>query len=158
MIRPILLLPDPILRAKAHKVHGGQKHYAKRVVVDLIDTAVANDGAGLAAPQIGCSLRIAVVKSGDHWITLVNPEITLAVGAEMGLEGCLSLPAFIRSQVIRATRINYRSASGTAQATGMLARVIQHEVDHLYGILIIDKEVQDADAEKEEVGPVAGVL
>lgn len=158
MIRDIVQLPEAILRAKAHKVHRQSKEYISRVVEDLLDTARYNDALGLAAPQIGVSLRIAVVKQSGQYFRLINPVITAAFGEEIGNEGCLSLPPQMRVNVERATRIKFRDAHGHGDVIGMTARVVQHELDHLDGVLIIDKEVVDANGRPKEAGTQSEVL
>ena len=122
------------------------------MVADLIDTMRAHSGClGLAAPQIGELVRVAVVDVSGHRLAtahngslvLVNPVIEMGLGTEIAREGCLSLPAVI-AEVRRARRIRVHSCGPRGEdlevwAAGFEARAIQHEVDHLDGILILDR-------------------
>ena len=111
---------------------------------ELGKTMIKTDGAGLAAPQIGKSIRLAVINSKDGPICLINPKITRKSWArELGQEGCLSIPG-IFGQVKRHKKITvayYNQAGKKIKqvAQGLMARVMQHEIDHLDGILFIDK-------------------
>jgi len=120
----------------------------RRLVQNLMDTVVAEDGAGLAAPQVGKSLRVIVLNLPQEdkeplMIALVNPEILESGGECDYEEGCLSVPG-IRENVTRPEwiRFRYRDIKGeydVIRADGIMARVVQHEVDHLDGILFIDR-------------------
>lgn len=143
---------------KARKVHRQSKEYLFSVFVDLLDTARDSEALGLAAPQIGIPLRIAVVKVEGQYHRLVNPVITAAFGSEIATEGCLSLAPYLRINVARATRIKYRDDYGNGDIQGLSARIVQHELDHLDGVLIIDKEVMDANGDPQEAGTVSEVL
>ncbi len=149
-IRPVLRLGDPRLLKTASKVSEFNNAELDALIEDMFDTMEAEDGAGLAAPQIGVGLRIAIFgfdsnprypESGSVPKTiLINPEITpLSDEKEDDWEGCLSLPG-MRGLVSRFTQISYTGfdASGTAvnvTAEGFHARVVQHECDHLDGII-----------------------
>jgi len=141
-ILPIKIHPDPILRKKAAVVNKIDRDI-KRLILDMGETMRQKDGAGLAAPQVGESLRVIVINTKDGILAMVNPKITKKSWAkELGEEGCLSIPDFFGS-VKRSKKINviYCDAAGKKiklKAEGLLARVIQHEVDHLKGILFID--------------------
>ncbi len=114
---------------------------------DMIETTLAAPGIGLAANQIGIPWRIFVVNMGvetkkDNLITLINPEITAMEGSELGEEGCLSIPDVV-AKVNRATKIELKAVDLNGkdvryEATGLLARALQHEMDHLNGILFWD--------------------
>jgi peptide deformylase len=140
---PILTGADnPILRTKTKKVPKVTKELLK-LLKDMQDTTVSADGLGLAAPQVGRLERVCIVKIGDKLTSLINPAITMkSVAMEIGEEGCLSLPN-IWLEVPRATSIvvKYWNVKGEEQERileHMDARVVQHEVDHLEGILIVD--------------------
>lgn len=110
----------------------------------MLDTVDAADGLGLAAPQVGLSLRLCIVKIQSRFIPLINPLITWKSDeTDIAEEGCLSLPKFYR-EVRRPTSIvvTYTDQFGKDQErrlTKLAARIVQHEIDHLDGILIVDK-------------------
>jgi len=114
---------------------------------DMIETTLAAPGVGLAANQIGIPWRIFVVNMGvetekDNLVTLINPEITAMEGSELGEEGCLSIPDVL-AEVKRATQVEIKAVDLNGkdvryEASGFLARALQHEVDHLNGILFWD--------------------
>lgn len=141
-ILPIKIYPDKILRRQAAKIKKIDKKI-KRLILDMGKTMLVNEGVGLAAPQVGESIRLIVVNTKDGPLALVNPKITRrSWSKELGEEGCLSLPDF-RANIKRSKKINviYLDKDATKikiKAEGLLARVIQHEVDHLNGVLIID--------------------
>jgi peptide deformylase len=149
-VRPILRLGDPVLRQIAAPVHELDTPELHELVRDMIDTMQAANGAGLAAIQIGVLKRV-VIFGFEHnarypdvepvpFTVLVNPEITpLDAEREDGWEGCLSVPG-MRGLVPRFTRIRYRGIDARGApidrtVTGFHARVVQHECDHLDGIL-----------------------
>jgi peptide deformylase len=152
MIRPVVLVPDARLKTKCDPVLEF-KDQLKNLVVDLEDTRVASPGCvGIAAPQIGALARVAIVDTSGHkkhgdassgHIVLVNPRVVHAEGRRMGREGCLSLPDFT-ANVERAEAINveYYNVDGelcALEARDFEAVVIQHEIDHLDGILFLDR-------------------
>ena len=108
---------------------------------DMLETMYAASGVGLAAPQVGVQQRVIVVDVGENPITLVNPEITTAEGEQVGLEGCLSLPDLVgevrRAEWVVAKGLNRHGKPITVEGEGLLARALQHEIDHLDGILFI---------------------
>ena len=138
---------DPVLRQKATEVHNFDTSLSV-LTNGMFDTMHEAKGIGLAAPQIGVSQRIIVIDIEDVApdyppMALVNPKITHASGESLGEEGCLSLPRF-RAMVRRAAEVSIqaRTVSGESvdfEAEGLMARVLQHEVDHLDGILITDR-------------------
>ena len=140
---PIVTGADtPVLRAKTAKVAKVTKDIAA-LLKDMEDTVKAADGLGLAAPQIGRSLRLCLAKIGGKLTALVNPDITWkSAETATAEEGCLSLPGLWRD-VVRPTSIvvTFMDAKGKPQErklTDLDARVVQHEVDHLEGKLIVD--------------------
>lgn len=136
---------DPVLRRKAKPVR-----HVNRTLDDLIDrmikTMYAADGVGLAAPQVGVGKRLIVIDAGQGPVVLVNPEITAAEGEELGTEGCLSVPGKA-GEVKRATRVKATGLDRDGrqvwhEAEGLFARALQHEIDHLDGVLFIDRAVR----------------
>jgi peptide deformylase len=125
------------------------------LATDLVDTMIASTrpALGLAAPQIGVSLRVFVVRHGGVFLSFVNPVITAkSILTEVAEEGCLSLPG-CRARIRRFVAITLTDALHTElKATGQLARVIQHELDHLDGILITDREAELAWERKGRAG------
>ena len=114
----------------------------RRLTDDMFETMYTAKGIGLAAPQVGRNERIAVVDIENNPIVIVNPEIVLREGSAKGEEGCLSIPE-IFGDVDRATRITMRALNRDGEvfeleATDLLARCLQHEIDHLHGKLFID--------------------
>ena len=138
---------DPVLRAKAQPLLE-VTDAVKPFVSDMFDTMRAEDGVGLAAPQVGTSQRLLVlsvpVKRGKRVdMTLINPEVVRAEGWEVGEEGCLSVPG-VYDEVKRASSIDVRALDESGRAVefaadGFLARAIQHEIDHLNGVLFVDR-------------------
>lgn len=141
---PILTLPSPILREKSREVAMKELPRLHGFIDTLVATMYANDGIGIAAPQVGTSLRIIVIGTEKSPLVLVNPVIhTSSQETGWGEEGCLSVPG-IFGKVRRAKKIQVKALdpSGKAlslKASFLLARVIQHEIDHINGILFIDK-------------------
>ena len=151
MIRNILFLPEPILRRKAHKVEKIDPDL-KKLIADMIETVRVAPGVGLAAPQVGVSIRVIVVEFGDEedeeapkkLYSLINPEITFPSEEKVsGIEGCLSVPGLL-GDVDRYTKAIVRGMNRQGKmvkiiAEGWLARIFQHEIDHLDGILYPDR-------------------
>ncbi len=145
--RKIMVVDNPnerrILRAKAKKV-SRYDSYLERLVEDLWETMRAAPGVGLAAPQIGESLRVMVAEYEDQAVAMVNPEVTKrSEEEELGTEGCLSIPGYVGDDVSRpvAVTIKARDPKGKeirVKAEGWYARVLLHEIDHLDGVLYTD--------------------
>lgn len=140
---PIITGADtPILRTKTKPVAKVTKELLK-LLKDMEDTTIAADGLGLAAPQVNRTERVCIVKMGHKLTPLINPKITFqSTDVEVAEEGCLSLPN-VWLQVTRAASIvvEYLDAKGNEQQRmleGLDARVVQHELDHLDGKLIVD--------------------
>lgn len=141
-IRTILPFGDELLRKKARPAEGISPRI-ERLLDDMAETLYATDGrAGLAAPQIGILRRVIVMDCGEGLVELVNPEIVEMSGEQVGAEACLSFPGYAgivkRANEITITTLNRRGETETIRAEGFLARCIQHEIDHLDGILFID--------------------
>jgi peptide deformylase len=147
MLRAIVRYGRPALQTPAEPV-GEITDDVQRLIDDMIDTMYAAPGIGLAAPQVGVSLRVCVIdlsvgKRGGELITLVDPEFVERDGMQLEDEGCLSLPGFTAT-VPRPARVVVRGrdrhgAPRTVEGTGLLARALQHEIDHLDGRLFIDR-------------------
>jgi peptide deformylase len=150
--RRIITEPDPILRKVAKKVTALELRMplTQQLIDDMIETMHAAPGIGLAAPQVGISKRIFVTDVADdeederHKLyVFINPVLTDFDGEETAAEGCLSIPGKIgdvtRAASCTITALDRHGKKIQVKAAGLLARCIQHEVDHLDGILIIDK-------------------
>lgn len=150
MVRRVLRYPDPRLKERAAPAAGD----GERIAADLIDTMRSFPRCvGVAAPQIGERARVCVVDCTGHpkapdahgLLALVDPVLTLGPETEIGREGCLSIPD-LTANVRRATAVMVQATGLQAfEASGFEARAIQHEVDHLDGILFLDRVVSAAD-------------
>jgi peptide deformylase len=149
-IQPIRLFGDPVLRTPAAPVETFDKELRK-LVRDLTETMMDAPGAGLAAPQIGVSLRVFTYWVDDEPGHLINPDLDLSDELQIGEEGCLSLPdlAFETPRAMRvvAKGMNMHGEPVVIEGSELLARAVQHETDHLDGILFIDR--LDPEARKE---------
>lgn len=142
-IQPVRLFGDPILRARAAEVTEFDREL-QQLVTDLTDTMHDDGGVGMAAPQIGVGLRVFVYDTQDAAGHLVNPQWEVVGDEEqVGPEGCLSIPGVRydtrRALRVRATGVDMRGAPVEFTAEGLLARCVQHETDHLDGVLFIDR-------------------
>lgn len=140
----IITNPNPILREKSQVVSNVFNTEIQELVSQMIETMLAKDGVGLAAPQIGKNICLTVINHKDNVLVIFNPQITKKSWLkEWDEEGCLSVPGkFGEVKRHRKMKINFTDKEGQKQvleAKGLLARVIQHEIDHLNGILFIDK-------------------
>jgi len=145
MVLPIVKYPDPVLQRPAQPVTEFNEDLRK-LAENMFESMYAAEGIGLAAPQVGVSKRITVIdlsfkKVPEDRLILVNPEIILREGKQLEEEGCLSLPE-IRAKVSRAARVVVRAQDVEGNwfekdASTLLSRCIQHEIDHLDGILFI---------------------
>ena len=165
--REIFTLPDPVLRRKARKVTGfGPK--LQTLIDEMVETLREAHGVGLAAPQVNVSQRVIVVEFGDEedetvppkLYVVVNPEITrLSKETSIGVEGCLSIPTVVGEVVrpIQATvkGLNRRGQPTKIKAKGWLARIFQHEADHLNGVLFVDKAIRVWQQEEQETQDVS---
>jgi len=156
-VRPVLAYPDPMLKSVSAACAGVDDE-VREVARDLLETMRAHERCvGLSAPQIGVSRRVIAVDVTGHLkatachgtLVIVNPEIVAAERSEIGREGCLSLPS-ITADVRRAVRIFLKGLTVmgeevAAETSGFEARAIQHEVDHLDGILILDRVASPAE-------------
>lgn len=142
----VRLLGDPVLRTRATEIKQISEE-TRRLVQDMFETMYAEEGVGLAAPQVGISERLIVIDPQQDDLpafALINPEIVEASKeTEKGEEGCLSIPG-LRDIVERAMRVVVRGLSPEGEAReldlqGLPARIVQHEVDHLDGVLFFDR-------------------
>jgi peptide deformylase len=150
------------LRQKAKKIHRFDPSLQK-LVDDMFETMHEANGVGLAAPQIAQSIRVFVAEFEDHKVAVFNPEIVKAEGEELGTEGCLSIPGYVGENIRRASKVlvkgqDVRGKPIRVPAEGWFARVLQHEIDHLDGVLFLDRlddprdlrEVREDDIEENE--------
>ncbi len=152
-----------ILRRKAKPVRRITPEVV-RLMDEMVEVMRREAGVGLAAPQVGMSLRVIVVEYEGKLFQLVDPEVTFQEGREVATEACLSLPGVL-CDVARATRVVVRGRGRTGRvqevrAEGWLARIFQHEIDHLDGVLITDRvespgDIRYTDGERL-VGQVVG--
>ncbi|HSE70570.1 MAG TPA: peptide deformylase [Nocardioidaceae bacterium] len=146
-IQPIRLFGDPVLRTPAIEVTTFDKEL-RRLVEDLTDTMKDAPGAGLAAPQIGVGLRVFTWYVDGELGHLVNPSLDLSEEQQDGPEGCLSIPDLTfdcrRAMSVVAKGFNMHGDPVTIEGSEMLARAIQHETDHLDGILFVDRLDREA--------------
>lgn len=150
-VREIITHPDAVLRRKARKVTDFGSEL-QTLIDDMVETMREAPGVGLAAPQVNVPLRVIVVEFGDEeneevppkLYVIINPKITRSsTETSFGTEGCLSIPGFVgdvdRPEAIALKGHNRHGKTMRMKAKGWLARIIQHEVDHLNGILFIDR-------------------
>lgn len=148
-VLPILKAEHPVLRGKAKKVARVDASLQK-LIDDMVDTMHSVGGVGLAAPQVGVPLRIAVIQVPEEYeepyagelFVLVNPEVVKAADEAMTDEGCLSLPGYA-GDVQRATKVTFKARDRHGKeyrlkVEGLLAQAVQHEIDHLNGVLFYD--------------------
>jgi len=170
-LRKIVTLPDPVLKRKAHTVNKFDKDL-HALVDDMVETMRDAPGVGLAAPQIGLSERIIVIEYFERpedeeveeapkkvW-AVINPEIVKASEEMlMGVEGCLSIPGLVgeveRHMEVQVKGLNRHGKPMKLKAKGWLARIFQHEIDHLNGVLFTERATRlwkpqdEVDAEQE---------
>ena len=143
MIRPIVVVGHPVLRQKARRVTQIDRSIQK-LIDDMIETMKEAPGVGLAAPQVGVPLRLAVIEVDEKITVIVNPEIIKSTGEVELDEGCLSVPGFW-GRLNRAERVSVKALDrhGKEQrirdAEGLFAQALQHEIDHLDGYLYVDR-------------------
>ena len=163
----VVAIPEPVLHRKARKVTDFGPEL-QNLISNMVETMREAPGVGLAAPQVAASVRVIVVEFGDEidedaplkLYTLVNPEINrYSKETEVGVEGCLSIPGFL-GEVERSTTIVVKGSNRHGQpvrikASGWLARIFQHEIDHLDGVLFTDRaeKVWKAEGEAMQVVP-----
>ena len=150
----IVEIGDEILKEKAKPVKSINANIIK-LLHNMADTLYEAKGAGLAAPQIGVSKRVIVVDIGEGLYELVNPQIISTAGQETDVEGCLSIPGLIgdvtRAATIKVRYLDRHGKEKNLTAEGLLARAMQHEIDHLEGILYIDRAANIRKLSQKEV-------
>jgi peptide deformylase len=175
-IRPIIGPDNPALRRKARPLDQPNTPAAQQLIEDMIETMREAPGVGLAAPQVAVSQRLAVIEYAElpenapedaeppepKLYVIVNPEIVARSEAMVeGTEGCLSLPGFagtvLRHEAVTVKAINRRGKPIKIKAKGWLARIFQHEIDHLDGILYIDRATKVWRVEAEETAAEPGL-
>jgi peptide deformylase len=174
-LRTIVTLPDPVLRRKARPVKTFNKDL-QALIDDMVETMREAPGVGLAAPQVGISERLIVVEYADlpepeeegeepeevrpKLYVMINPEIVkTSVETEIGVEGCLSIPGLVgeveRYAAIQVKALNRHGQPTKLKAEGWLARIFQHEIDHINGIVYPDRAIKiwkpKADEDEEMV-------
>ncbi len=139
---PIRIAPEPVLRQKAKRVKNIDASI-ERLIGDMVETMQAAEGVGLAAPQVGVPLRVIVIAiSEEEIVALINPEIVKRSGERLVLEGCLSIPGY-RGEIKRSVSVTVKGRDRQGKeirlkANGLLAQALEHEIDHLNGVLYID--------------------
>jgi peptide deformylase len=141
-ILEIITRDNPRLRLKARRVPKVDDS-VRRLMDDMVDTMLDAPGVGLAANQVDVQLRVIVMKVDNQLYSLANPEVVRSSGEQIGYEGCLSVPGYI-GEVARAEKVTIKALNRNGKEVrikgeGLLARAIQHEIDHLDGILFIDR-------------------
>ena len=145
---------DPVLKQKAEEITKFDKRL-RNLLDDMAETMYATDGVGIAAPQVGLSIRAVVVDVDKKRYDLINPVITFSEGSAVDSEGCLSCPNLYgdveRAEKIHVKYTNKFNKPKELDAEGLLARCIQHEIDHLEGRLFIDiaQNIRTEKAKKE---------
>jgi len=158
-VLPICSLPDKVLRQKAKKVSGIDAG-VRRLIGNMIETMRSASGVGLAAPQVGKSLRIIVVQLPDEEPqVIINPEIVRRSGEQQVTEGCLSVPGYY-GEITRSAEVTVKGRDRRwrpvrIKADGLLAEALEHEIDHLDGVLYIDR-VKEEDKLYKIVSEEAG--
>lgn len=165
-IRQIISIPDPVLRRKAHKITTFDKDF-QTLVDDMIETMRAAPGVGLAAPQVNVSQRLVVVEYGEgedesapkKLYVVANPEIVEPSSEQvMGVEACLSVPGLAgevdRHEAITVKGLNRRGQPVKYKLDGWMARIFQHEIDHLDGVLFVDRAGRVWKPTEEEVASI----
>ena len=153
-IRKIRINPAPVLREKAKKVTSYDGSI-QRLINDMVDTLDAASGVGLAANQVGVRLRIVVIQIPDEDVLiLVNPEIIEKKGERLVIEGCLSIPGY-QAEIKRANSVKIKARNREGKPFRLTARelkahALEHEIDHLNGILYIDYLEDDSHLQKVE--------
>jgi len=169
--REIISLPDPVLRLKARKVPAVTED-VRSLIDDMVETMRLAPGVGLAAPQVGDSRRVIVVEYAEppeqegeparppKLFALVNPELVRhSPDPVAGVEGCLSIPGYLgeveRYESITIKGLNRQGESARIKASGWLARIFQHEIDHLDGTLFIDRASEVWKGEEKDIESIA---
>lgn len=152
-IRQIRYSEDPILRKISREVTEINERI-KILLDDMVDTMYKDEGVGLAAPQVGVLRRAVVIDIGEGVIKLINPEIIEKEGENIDVEGCLSVPGRAgivkRPERVRVKYLNEFGEEKIIEGRGLLAKALCHEIDHLNGILFIDKMIEEIVPEEDD--------
>ncbi len=142
----IITNPNPILRKKSLKIKEKEilSDEIQALIPEMVETMLKKDGVGLAGPQVGKNIRIIAIRHKNGNLVIFNPQIKKrSFSKEWGEEGCLSVPGKFgnvkRNKKVTLSYLNEKAENKVMEAEGLLARIIQHEIDHLDGILFIDK-------------------
>lgn len=145
-IRRLRYVNDPILRKKSREVTKIDDRI-KILLNDMVETMYENEGVGLAAPQVGILRKVVVIDVGEGILKLINPEIIEKEGESLDIEGCLSVPnrtgKVLRPERVKVKYLDIDGKEKNIEGTGLLARALCHEIDHLNGILFIDKVIEE---------------
>jgi len=156
-IREILEFGEPILEQKAKRVRNFNEEL-KKLADDMLETMRKACGVGLAAPQIGVPLRLTVIEIPEEEpIILVNPEVIEQIGQRQVTEGCLSYPGYrgetTRSELVKVKALDLNGEKIKVKADGLMAQALEHEIDHLNGILYTDRLIDKDSLHKIEMIP-----
>ena len=150
-IRQLRYLGDPILRKVSREVTEINERI-KTLLEDMVETMYEYDGVGLAAPQVGVLRRVIVIDVGEGPIKMINPEIIEEEGGSIDIEGCLSIPnrsgTVKRPEKLKVKYLDEKGEEKILEGTGLLARVLCHEIDHLNGVLFIDKMIEEIEIDQ----------
>lgn len=145
-IRNLRYLDDPILRKKSREILEINDRI-KTLLEDMADTMYENEGVGLAAPQVGVLRKVVTIDVGQGLLKLINPEIIYTEGENIDFEGCLSIPGesgkVKRPAMVKVKYMDEEGNQKIIEGTGLLARALCHEIDHLNGILFIDMTIDE---------------
>jgi peptide deformylase len=141
-VLPIRTVPDPVLRQKASRVKTIDKSIEK-LINEMLETMHSASGVGLAAPQVGIPLRVIVIGiPEEEELALINPQIVRRTGERLVTEGCLSIPGYFahvpRAELVRAKGLDRTGKEIRLKADDLLAQALEHEIDHLNGVLYTD--------------------
>lgn len=155
-LRNVRTLGDEVLRSTSKEVKEMTSRI-KELIDDMFDTMYEAEGVGLAAPQVGIRKRIVVIDCGDQPLVLINPEILETSGEQTGYEGCLSVPGktgiVTRPSYAKVKALDENMEEYIVEGEDLLARCLCHEIDHLNGIMYVDKvegKLEDVGSEEEE--------
>lgn len=147
-LRQIRILGDDLLRKKSRKIDVINKRILT-LIEDMKETMYKANGVGLAAPQVGVLKRLVVIDVGEGPIVLINPEIIESRGSQIDEEGCLSIPdreeKVERPEYVKIKALNEKGEEIILEGEALLARAICHEIDHLFGVLFLDKMLIEGD-------------
>jgi peptide deformylase len=160
--KKILTIGEPLLRSVSHPVKKFDSRLSM-ILRDMAHTMYDAGGVGLAAPQVGLMRRIVVIDVGEGLVELINPQVIASHGEVAMTEGCLSVPGrmgcVVRPEKVTVRAQDKRASFFEVEGEGLYARALQHEIDHLDGVLYVDKmsyEIFDDEEEEVQEGAVMG--